>query len=135
MTADKQLSSTTISPSSAFSFKTKVEIIYFVTCLALVGWVFWYSFQPIIETQLMTIVFLHLCIIALAVRSWHIREFSIFKTRGIVNKLLCIIFSILSLVIMVYFVSQYHYLTYWRAGAPNTTDIILGGLAMLHALG
>ena len=134
MTADKQLSSTTISPSSALSFKTKVEIIYFVVCLALVGWVFWYSFQPIIETQLMTIVFLHLCIIALAVRSWHIREFSIFKTRGIVNKLLCIIFSILSLVIMVYFVSQYHYLTYWRAGAPNTTDIILGGLAMLLVL-
>lgn len=133
MTTDVQLSESTPS-SSTFSLRSKVEVVYFVVCLALVGWVFWYSFQPIIETQLMSIVFLHLCIIALAVRSWHIREYSIFKTKGIINKILCIIFSILSLVIMYYFVSQYHHLTYWRAGAPNTTDIILGGIAMLLVL-
>jgi TRAP transporter 4TM/12TM fusion protein len=130
MTTDVQLSES-ISSSSTFSLRSKVEIVYFVVCLALVGWVFWYSFQPVIETQLMSIVFLHLCIIALAIRSWHIREYSIFKTKGIINKILCIIFSILSLAIMSYFVSQYHYLTYWRAGAPNRTDIIFGGLAML----
>jgi len=130
MTTEVQLSES-IPSSSTFSLRSKIEIVYFIVCLALVGWVFWYSFQPVIETQLMSIVFLHLCIIALAIRSWHIREYSIFKTKGIINKILCLIFSILSLVIMVYFVSQYHHLTYWRAGAPNMTDIILGGIAML----
>ncbi len=130
MTNDAQLSEL-IPSSSSFSLKSKAETLYFVVCLVLVGWVFWYSFQPVIETQLMSIVFLHLCIIALAVRSWYAREFGIFNTRGIINKILCILFSILSLVTMVYFVSEYHQLTYWRAGAPNTTDLILGGIAML----
>ena len=124
-------SSASIPTSAAFYPRTKAETLYFVVCLVLVGWVFWYSFQPIIETQLMSIVFLHLCIIALAVRSWYIKSFGIFKTKGIINKILCIIFSILSLVVMYYFVSEYHQLTYWRAGAPNTVDIILGGIAML----
>jgi TRAP transporter 4TM/12TM fusion protein len=130
MTTDIELTEA-ISSSSPLTFRTKAEILYFVVCLLLIGWVFWYSFQPIIETQLMSIVFLHLCIIALAVRSWHKTEYHIFGTRGRVNKILCVLFMILSAVIMVYFVSQYHFLTYWRAGAPNTTDIILGGLAML----
>jgi TRAP transporter 4TM/12TM fusion protein len=130
MTTDVQLSAS-ISSSPAFFPKSKAEILYFVVCLALVGWVFWYSFQPVIETQLMSIVFLHLCIIALAIRSWYKREFGIFGTKGIFNKILCVIFSILSLVTMYYFVSEYHQLSYWRAGAPNTTDIIFGGIAML----
>jgi TRAP transporter 4TM/12TM fusion protein len=130
MTTGGQLSGS-IPPPTAFYPRNKAETFYFIVCLMLVGWVFWYSFQPIIETQLMSIVFLQLCIIALAVRSWYAKSFGIFKTKGIINKILCIIFSILSLVIMYYFVSEYHQLTYWRAGAPNTTDIILGGIAML----
>jgi TRAP transporter 4TM/12TM fusion protein len=130
MTTDVRLPAS-IPPSPAFSLKSKAEILYFIVCLVLVSWVFWYSFQPVIETQLMSIVFLHLCIIALAIRSWYKSEFGIFGTKGIINKILCIIFSILSLIVMYYFVSEYHQLTYWRAGAPNTTDIILGGIAML----
>jgi TRAP transporter 4TM/12TM fusion protein len=131
MTTGEGQFSESIPASSAFYPRSKAETLYFVVCLALVGWVFWYSFQPIIEIQLMSIVFLHLCIIALAVRSWYVRNFGIFGTKGIINKILCVIFSILSLVVMYYFVSEYHQLTYWRAGAPNKTDIILGGIAML----
>jgi TRAP transporter 4TM/12TM fusion protein len=130
MTADLQLPASTPSPPP-FSIKSKAEILYFVVCLVLVGWVFWYSFQPLIEIQLMSIVFLHLCILALAIRSWYLKDSGIFKTKGIVNKILCILFSILSLLTMYYFVSEYHQLTYWRAGAPNQTDILLGGIAMV----
>lgn len=133
MTPDAQSSESAPSSSAPF-FRSKAETLLFAICLALVGWVFWYSFQPIIETQLMSIVFLHLCVIALALRSWTIEEPGLLHTRGLAKKILCITFSILSLAVMVYFVSQYHHLTYWRAGAPNTTDLILGGIAMVLVL-
>lgn len=114
-----------------YSLRSKIEILYFIVCLILITWVFWYSFQPVIEIQLMSIFFLHLSIIALAIRSWHKQEFSIFKFKGGTNKILCLTFTILSVIIMIYFLTQYHQLTYWRAGAPNLTDIIMGGLAMI----
>ncbi|MGB9700109.1 MAG: TRAP transporter permease [Thermodesulfobacteriota bacterium] len=129
MAPEIKLSDTPAAP--IHSFKTKVEIIYFLVCLILIAWVFWYSFQPAIEIQLMSIIFLHLSIIALAIRSWHKPEFGIFKLKGRTNKILCTAFSILSVIIMFYFVTQYHQLSYWRAGAPNLTDIIMGGLAMI----
>lgn len=115
----------------AYSFKTRIEIFYFIVCLILTAWVFWYSFQPAIEIQLMSVIFLHLSIIALAIRSWFKKEYSIFRLKGRLNKVSCLVFIFLSLVIMLYFVTQYHQLTYWRAGAPNFTDIIMGGLAMI----
>ena len=129
MAKEIKLSDAPVAP--IHSFKTKVEILYFVLCLILMAWVFWYSFQPAIEIQLMSIIFLHLSIIALAIRSWHKPEFSIFKFKGQTNKFLCLTFTILSVIIMIYFVTQYHQLSYWRAGAPNLTDIIMGGLAMI----
>ncbi len=129
MTTEMKLSDTPAAP--IYSFKTRIEILYFVVCLFLIAWVFWYSFQPAIEIQLMSIIFLHLAIIALAIRSWLKTEFSIFKLKGIANKILCLVFTILSIFIMIYFVTQYHQLSYWRAGAPNLMDIIMGGLAMI----
>jgi TRAP transporter 4TM/12TM fusion protein len=129
MDREVKLSDAPVGP--IYSFKTRGEILYFVVCLILIGWVFWYSFQPAIEIQLMSIIFLHLSIIALAIRSWHKREFNIFKLPGKINKIMCLIFSIMSVIIMVYFVTQYHQLSYWRAGAPNLTDIIMGGIAMV----
>ncbi|MEM1524785.1 MAG: TRAP transporter fused permease subunit [Nitrososphaerales archaeon] len=115
-------------------FKSKVGIAYLLVCTILVAWVLWYAAKPTIERQLMSIVFLHICIIMLAIRSWIFEEYGIFKMRGKINKILCTIFTILSIFIMVYFISQYYELTYWRAGAPNIIDIILGGIAMILVL-
>ncbi|MCX8192050.1 MAG: TRAP transporter fused permease subunit, partial [Nitrososphaerales archaeon] len=93
-----------------------------------------YAARPTIERQLMSIVFLHMCITMLAIRSWIFEEYGIFKMKGRINKVLSVIFVILSTSIMIYFVVEYHKLTYWRAGAPNIIDIILGGIAMILVL-
>jgi TRAP transporter 4TM/12TM fusion protein len=127
----KEESSNPEVPSTLVPSRKIGERVYFGACAALVGWVFWYSFRPAIEIQLMSIVFLHLSILALSIRSLWVKESAIFTAKGKANQLLAVLFSILSIGVMVYFVSQYHQLTYWRAGAPNLTDLIFGGIGMV----